>query len=271
MSCNRAVCFFLAPGQVHQWHLGADADGIVVFFEFDFYQFRYPERALLALPFFDTTHSPALYLPAESELKPLFEKLLHEYQASFPNQAEVRRAYLALLLELATRHYPAAPASTEAGLAQSQIRQFGALLNQHYRTHHSVRDYAARLHLTANYLNALCRRMLGQTTSDLIHARVVLEARRLLTHSALSVGQVADELGFDDPSYFGRYSRKYVGQSPEAFRQKGKLSWMWPGFGYSGGWVDLDLCLCHCEEERRSNRIKTSAVRVRLLRRCSSQ
>ena len=216
--------FFLAPGQVHQWHLGPEADGIVVFFEPSFYQLRYPERDLLALPFFDNAHPPALYLPAENELAPLFEKLLHEYQTDFPNQAEVLRAYLGLVLELATRHYPATPATTEAGLAQSQIRQFGALLNQHYRTRRSVREYAELLHLTANYLNALCRRVLGQTASDLIHARVVLEARRLLTHSALSVAQVADELGFDDPSYFGRYFRKYVGQSPEAFRQNGNLS-----------------------------------------------
>ncbi|MFD1871481.1 AraC family transcriptional regulator [Hymenobacter bucti] len=216
--------FFLAPGQVHQWHLGPEAEGIVVFFEPDFYQFRYPERDLLALPFFDSTHPPVLYLPATNELAPLFAQLLREYQMNHPNQAEVLRAYLGLILELATRHYPAAPASTGAGLAQSQIRQFGALLNQHYRTHRSVRDYAARLHLTANYLNALCRRVLGQTASDLIHARVVLEARRLLTHSALSVAQVADELGFDDPSYFGRYFRKYVGQSPEAFRQSSNLS-----------------------------------------------
>ncbi|RZK43289.1 MAG: helix-turn-helix domain-containing protein [Hymenobacter sp.] len=216
--------FFLAPGQVHQWHLGADADGIVVFFEPSFYLFRYPERDLVQLPFFDSAHAPVLYLAADNELAPLFEKLLHEYQADFANQGEVLRTYLALVLELATRYYPTTPASTEAGLAQRQIRQFGALLNQHYRTRRGVRDYAALLHLTANYLNALCRRVLGQTASDLIHARVVLEARRLLTHSALSVAQVADALGFDDPSYFGRYFRKYVGQSPEAFRQNGKLS-----------------------------------------------
>jgi AraC family transcriptional activator of pobA len=216
--------FFLAPGQVHQWHLAPDAEGIVVFFEPSFYQLRYPERDLLALPFFDNAHPPVLYVAAENELPPLFEKLLHESQTTFPNQAEVLRAYLALILELAARHYPAGPTSTEAGLAQSQIRQFGALLNQHYRTRRSVREYADLLHLTANYLNALCRRVLGQTASDLIHARVVLEARRLLAHSALSVAQVADELGFDDPSYFGRYFRKYVGLSPEAFRQNGDLS-----------------------------------------------
>lgn len=216
--------FFVAPGQVHQWQLAADADGIVVFFEPSFYQLRYPERNLLALPYFDSQHPPVRYLPAGNELAPLFEHLQREYQADFPNQAEVLRAYLALVLELATRHYPAAPASTEAGLAQRQIRQFGALLNQYYRTQRSVREYAELLHLTANYLNALGRRVLGQTASDLIHARVVLEAQRLLTHSGLAVAQGADELGFEDPSYFGRYFRKYVGVSPEVFRQSSNLS-----------------------------------------------
>lgn len=216
--------FFLAPGQVHSWQLTPDTEGTVVFFEPGFYQFRYPERDLLALPFFDSAHRPVLYLPPANELAPLFGHLLREYQTPAANQAEVMRAYLALVLELAARHYPAAPASTEAGLAQRQIRQFGALLNQHYRTKRGVRDYADLLHLTANHLNALCRRVLGQTASALIHARVVLEARRLLAHSALSVAQVAAELGFDDPSYFGRYFRKYVGQSPEAFRQNGNSS-----------------------------------------------
>lgn len=216
--------FFLAPGQVHHWQLAPAADGIVMFFEPTFYQFRYPERDLLALPFFDSAHPPVLYLPPANELAPLFEQVLREYQHPAANQAEVLRAYLALVLELASRHYPAAPAATEASLAQHQIRQFGALLNQHYRRQRSVRDYAQQLHLTANYLNALCRRVLGQTASDLIHARVVLEAKRLLSHSALGVAQVADELGFDDPSYFGRYFRKYAGQSPEAFRQNGNLS-----------------------------------------------
>ena len=136
-----------------------------------------------------------------------------------PNQAEVFRSYLHLCLELAARHYPALPPA-ETGLAQQQIRQFGALLNQHYRTLRSVRDYAALLHLTANHLNALCRRVLNKTASALIHERVIMEAQRLLSHSALGVAQVAYELGFEDASYFVRYFRKYTGTTPEAFRQQ---------------------------------------------------
>lgn len=212
--------FFMAPGQVHQWHLAADTAGTVVFFDPGFYQLRYPDRDLLALPFFDGQHPPVLYLPAANELAPLFGRMHDECQTHFANQAEVVRAYLALVLELAVRHCSAQPASTEATLAQRQIRRFGTLLNQHYRTRRSVHDYAELLHLTSNYLNALCQRVLGQTASALIRARVVLEAQRLLTHSALSVAQVAAELGFEDPSYFGRYFRKHVGTSPEAFRQR---------------------------------------------------
>ena len=213
--------FFLAPGQVHQWELTADAEGIVVFFEAGFYQFRYPDRDLAALPFFGPAHPPVLYLPEVNEVQPVFEQLCAEFRADFPNQAEVLRACLHLALELAARHCPPPPAApSAAGLAQHQLRQFGALLNQHHRRHRAVQDYAALLHLSANHLNALCRRGLGRTASALIHERVVLEARRLLVHSALSVAQVAAELGFDDPSYFGRYFRKYSGRTPEAFRQQ---------------------------------------------------
>jgi AraC-like DNA-binding protein len=84
-----------------------------------------------------------------------------------------------------------------------------------------VRDYAELLHLSPNHLNALCRRTLNKTASTLIHERAIVEAQRLLSHSALGVAQVAYELGFEDASYFVRYFHKYVGIiTPEAYRQQ---------------------------------------------------
>jgi AraC family transcriptional activator of pobA len=99
------------------------------------------------------------------------------------------------------------------------VRAFAQLLDLHFRQHKTVRFYADQLHLTPNHLNAVCRRLLAKTASDLIHARVIAEAQRLLRHSAQTVARLADILGFDDASYFTRYFRKYVGQTPEAFRQ----------------------------------------------------
>lgn len=213
--------FFMAPGQVHRWHLSPDVQGIVVFFDADFFSFRYPENQLLTYPFFTPAQVPVLYLPPnEAELYPLCVRLLTETTRSHSNQAEVVRSYLHLLLELATRHY-AVPSATPPTLTHSeaQIREFGRLLNQHFRTHRTVHAYARLLHLTANHLNAVCRQRLNKTASSLIHERVVMEAQRLLTHSAQSVAQVATALGFEDASYFSRYFRKYSGQTPEVFRR----------------------------------------------------
>jgi len=211
--------FFLAPGQVHHWQLEPGIRGYVVFFDAAFYLFRYPD-GLYQYPFFDSAHPPVLALPpADATLPGIFESLLAEYLTPQPGQDEVFRTYLHLCLELAARHYPAHPAA-ETGPALQQIRQFGALLNQHYRTKRSVREYADLLHLSANHLNALCRRVLNKTASALIHERVLVEAQRLLSHSNLGVAQVAYELGFEDASYFVRYFRKYAGTTPEAFRQQ---------------------------------------------------
>ncbi|SNR51480.1 MULTISPECIES: AraC family transcriptional regulator [Hymenobacter] len=212
--------FFLVPGQAHSWSLSADTRGLILFFTADFYLEQYSALQLAEYPFFTPTHPPVRYLPPhEEEILPLLWRI---YQAEAthplpPNHDAVVRAYLYLCLELAARAYPVGPAAGPAhGLLQ--VREFGLLLNQHFRTEKTVRYYAEQLHLTANHLNAICRRILNKTASDLIHERVVAEARRLLTHTGQSVAQVADAVGFEDASYFARYFKKYVGQTPEAFR-----------------------------------------------------
>ncbi|MNY79168.1 HTH-type transcriptional activator Btr [compost metagenome] len=52
----------------------------------------------------------------------------------------------------------------------------------------------------------------------MIHERIILEAKRLLLHSELNVNQIADKIGFEDPSYFVKYFKKYTSQSPVSFR-----------------------------------------------------
>ena len=212
--------FFMTPGQVHSLALDAKAQGFIVFFDPSFYLFRYPGSRLYDYPFFDTTQQPVLYLPgAEEEFGPLFKRMFAEYASAHENQADVFRSYLHLCLELAARYYQQAE-SHEALYSKQQIRAFGQLLNQHFRSLRTVGAYADLLHLSANHLNAVCRRVLNKTASTLIHERVIMEAQRLLSHSAQSVAQIADDLGFDDASYFSRYFRKYTGLTPEAYRQQ---------------------------------------------------
>ncbi|QKG55604.1 helix-turn-helix domain-containing protein [Hymenobacter sp. BRD128] len=212
--------FFLAPGQVHGWALSPDAAGYIVFFEAEFYQRRYPAGRLQGYPFFDPGHLPVRYLaPAETPIAPLLGQLWAEASPPAVPGDEVVAAYLFLVLELAARHYPAAPAPA-AALGRQQVSEFSRLLNQHFRHEKTVAFYADKLHVTPNHLTAICQRVVGHPARDLILARVMAEAQRQLRHSADSVAQLAQALGYDDASYFSRPFKKHVGITPEAFRRQ---------------------------------------------------
>lgn len=210
--------YTLVPGQIHNWAFGPDSAGYVVFFNPEFYLYHYPGRRLHQYPFFGHFRAPLVpLLPDEPPFGLLLEQMLAEARSTFDNRLDVVRAYLYALLEVAARRYEAdQPAETRAG--RRQLEEFEQLIEQHFRVLKSVADYADRLHVTPNYLNALCRQHLHHTASELIQRRVVVEAQRQLTHSTRSVQQIADSLGFADPSYFSRYFRKHTGQTPEQFR-----------------------------------------------------
>jgi AraC family transcriptional activator of pobA len=54
----------------------------------------------------------------------------------------------------------------------------------------------------------------------MIEERVMLEAKRLLSYSSLSVKEVSMLLGFDDPAYFFRFFKKNTLSTPSEFRKK---------------------------------------------------
>src|SRR5208282_3886417 len=64
----------------------------------------------------------------------------------------------------------------------------------------SVRDYAKMLGVTPSHLSEALRLETGLTAGDLIRARLLLEAKRLLLHSELTIAEIGYELGFEDPS-----------------------------------------------------------------------
>jgi AraC family transcriptional activator of pobA len=81
-----------------------------------------------------------------------------------------------------------------------------------------VTDYAALLGVTPEHLTRSVRRATGVAASDVIHQRLVLEAKRSLLYTDLTVRAIADDLRFDDPSYFNRFFKRSVGVTPRAFR-----------------------------------------------------
>ena len=123
------------------------------------------------------------------------------------------RAVLVHLSRLHQQQYGHLPAP-----AFTLLEKFTALVETHHAALHQVAQYAELLHLSPGYLNERVRRLSGQPALAHIHARLVLEAKRYLFHTRLSAAEISFALGFEDPSYFGRFFRRDVGRSPAGYR-----------------------------------------------------
>jgi AraC family 4-hydroxyphenylacetate 3-monooxygenase operon regulatory protein len=96
---------------------------------------------------------------------------------------------------------------------------FCDLVEEHFREHLTVVEYARRLAVTAPRLNDICRRMADRSSKDVVHERLEQEARRLLRYSQVPVGEISYLLGFGDAAYFSRFFSNRTGNAPSAYRE----------------------------------------------------
>jgi AraC-like DNA-binding protein len=80
-------------------------------------------------------------------------------------------------------------------------------------------DFADKLSVHVNHLNAAVREITGKSTTAHINERILNEARSLLTHTSWSVAEIAFSLGFDYASYFNNFFKKHTGLTPMALRK----------------------------------------------------
>lgn len=129
-------------------------------------------------------------------------------------------AYLRLILLGAMRAAPASdPDQTEASDQNAILLRFRHLVELHFRDQWKIEAYAQELGITYERLHGICRRSLGRTPSQLVHARLCNEARARLERSGQSVKEIADGLGFSDPSRFSHFFKQKMGNSPMSYRK----------------------------------------------------
>ena len=150
-----------------------------------------------------------------------FAALDFEYKSSTPGRQLLLENLLAVILLYLGRQTMATDArpAPEQGRAHQHFNLFSQLVEQHFTEHQPLAWYAAQLAISPPHLNLLCRQVVGKTAQTLMHERLILEAKRNLVYSSMSIALVADKLGFVDPAYFTRFFKREVGVSPVNFRR----------------------------------------------------
>jgi AraC-like DNA-binding protein len=102
---------------------------------------------------------------------------------------------------------------------QSQIAiLFKELLYENFIKNRDVKFYAHSLSVSENYLNRCVRHITNKSPKQHINEMVIVHSKVLLQDCSKDISQVAFELNFSAPSYFGRLFKQLTKQTPREYR-----------------------------------------------------
>ena len=99
-------------------------------------------------------------------------------------------------------------------------QRFRTLIDQNYRSHPTNPFLANELSVSVSRLAHVSQKVMGAAPQQILHNRILLEAKRLLAYTNSPVSEIGYDLGFSDPAYFSRFFKKMSGDSPVAFRKE---------------------------------------------------
>ena len=134
-----------------------------------------------------------------------------------------RRAAIAanttrILVFILRRLGPARHDGRQPGRDAELVTAFRERVERDFRKGLPVGQFARSLSVTEARLNTACRRVAGRSASRIVHDRIMLEAKRNLLYTGMTVAEVAHAVGFGDPAYFSRFFARFAGEPPGRFR-----------------------------------------------------
>lgn len=216
-------CVLLLPTEtVHGMRYDMDVDRWVVTVDVTYLKqvnARLPEFGRLwAVPL---TIALAQEMETAQQIFAIISHLAQEIETKPSGHVVATEALLTMLLLILVRRSHLNQVIPEDGPSPKEARlveRFREFIEQHYRQHLQLQNYASMLAVSLVQLRTACASVAGQSPTKMIHARLITEAKRHLIFGDMSMEQIAFGLGFSDAAYFTRFFRKEVGQSPSQFR-----------------------------------------------------
>jgi AraC family transcriptional regulator, transcriptional activator of pobA len=166
----------------------------------------------------------ALSMPddATTALVSQFELLMREFRSNLPGRRTAAEALLTGILVATLRGKLQLLPDMERNTGADSIlaAKYRSLIEEHFRSPLKVSDYAKRLCVSTERLRQACVSSAASPPLVLLNARRLLEAKRTLLYTGMSVGLIAEACGFPDPAYFSRFFAQRTGLSPMAYRNK---------------------------------------------------
>lgn len=164
----------------------------------------------------------------QKRLENFWEILLQEMQEKDNLQIEMLQMILKQILIICLRLYKRSKHWENENIEQINIiQEFNYLVETHFKTSHKVEDYAQKLNKSAKTLSNIFKKLTGKSPLQLIRERILLEAKRNLYYTDLTISEIGYDLGYEDLQSFSRFFKQMQGISPREYREnchKGKIA-----------------------------------------------
>lgn len=215
--------FFISPNQVHEFEEWKPLKGGTILFTADFFLLNHNNKdKLFELSFLDNFYAnPCIQLSKKNfaDIKQTIDFIAQEQKRKDKSDS-ITQSLLHILLSQVQRCIDSDSSQTVSKKYLILFKQFKTLLDKHFSENKTTAFYAKQLHVTAHHLNLICKTVTGKTASEVIRARSILEAKRLLTFTDKTVSEIAFELNYTDSSYFAKTFKLETNQSPIAFKNQ---------------------------------------------------
>ncbi|OSI79660.1 hypothetical protein BSZ21_01210 [Bradyrhizobium canariense] len=224
--CKAGTLVHARPGQVQQFVLGQKLEADILLFtsEFIFPAFSVADGAAFGTLIDDIVPEDVTDLRPDAlesvvSVMSAIKRAYHKADGSKLSAAILQHLLYAMLLTIAGCDGKSdAPSMTDSH--RRTFRRFRRAVDAKFAQTRTVEDYAEAIGCSAKSLRRACMMACGSSPKALIEQRLILEAKRLLAHTGLTVEVIATEVGFSEPTNFVKFFRRHGGMRPLDFRAK---------------------------------------------------
>lgn len=224
-TCSKGTLLALRPGQVQRFQRAPEWQGWVAMFRPEFLlPLQGPagdvhgQGRIEALP--TLLHLGPQTLTAAVECL----QRIHEDARGLPPTADtgalLRHQLYSLLLRLSIEAVGKSAIEPASAASLQRFRRFQAAVERDYVREHGLAGYARRLGCSERSLTRATLESAGVSAKAYLVNRIILEAKRLLAHTAAPVSNIADDLGFAEATNFVKFFRREAGCAPGEFRRQ---------------------------------------------------
>lgn len=146
--------------------------------------------------------------------------IVKQYRRTNYDEAIIKNLLVALINKILLIHHESRKKEKSEHLTHKEeiFQRFLRLLFSHYKKERTIKFYAEKLFLTPSHLTKVIRGASQKTVSQWIDEMVIMSAKAMLKSSDMTVSQIADELNFANPSFFGAYFKKRTNVTPLQYK-----------------------------------------------------